>query len=63
MQVLSKFYFHDTPEQDQRALEQQGLSGPMSVIRPGLQCGQDGGGGWGLGVGGIGFFKWSTAPR
>ena len=43
MQVLSKFYFHDTPEQDQRAWERYGLSGPMSAIRPGLLSGQ----GWG----------------
>ena len=43
MQVFSKFYFHDTLEQDQRAWEQQGLIGPISTIRLGLPCGQ----GWG----------------
>ena len=36
-QVLSKFYFSDTPEQDQKAWEQKGLSGLISAIRPGLQ--------------------------
>ena len=44
MQVLSKTYFRDTPEQDQRAWEQWGLSGPISAIRHGLPCGQEWGG-------------------
>ena len=44
-QVLCKFYVRDTPQQDQRAWEQKGLSGPVSMIRPGLLCGQGGGGG------------------
>ena len=40
-QVLSKFYFRDTPEQ--RAWKQYSLSGLINAIRLGLQCGQ----GWG----------------
>ena len=47
-QVLSKFYFRDTPEQDQRAWEQYGLSGPISAIRRGLQCAQGWGGFFGM---------------
>ena len=52
--VLSKFYFHDTPEQDQRALRTIGSEWPDQRDKTGLAV-------W-PGVG-ENFFAWSTAPR